>query len=320
MPELTKRCKHEIQSFMSEPDSLRRLLAHSIDYAGLFPPCSLELSAALANQAEYVRSDDSWMLSTFVLPVARFKEAAAGFDRFGRDHPLRLSALGPGKATAGEFRDELKLVAQEIAALKSVENPVHVEQLEMALPKEGLDVIPEIARIVEPLGLPTFWEAPADKAPLAIARLAETNEALGEHRLGFKLRTGGVQADAFPAANKIAKALVAAVRHRVPIKFTAGLHHPIRQFRPEVKAKMYGFLNVLGAGIVAAEHQLEPDELVPLLESEDIGQFSFESSGFKWRNWEVPTDRVEKHRQLITSFGSCSFNEPREDLRECGLM
>ena len=53
-------------------DSLRALLAHSIDYAGMFPPCSLGLEPALKNQAEYVRSPDAWMLGAFVLSTEQF--------------------------------------------------------------------------------------------------------------------------------------------------------------------------------------------------------------------------------------------------------
>src|SRR5450432_2541482 len=117
---------------MPEAASLRRLLAGSVDYAGLFPPCSLELGPALANQAEYVRSDDRWMLSAFVLPVARFDEAKPHFGQFTRDHPLRLSALGAAKATAAEFRDELKTVAEAILSLQATaDGSVSVEQLEM---------------------------------------------------------------------------------------------------------------------------------------------------------------------------------------------
>src|SRR5205807_9684157 len=62
-------------------------------------------------------------------------------------------------------------------------------------------------------------------------------------------------ADAFPTSTQIAGALVTPATHQLPIKFTAGLHHPIRQFRGEVKTKMHGFLNVLGAAVLAAEHR-----------------------------------------------------------------
>jgi hypothetical protein len=323
MPELTKACKHEIQCSMPEADSLRRLLGRSIDYAGLFPPCSLELGPALANQVEYVRSDDHWMLSAFVLPVARFQEAKPDFGRFTAAHPLRLSALGGAKGSTGEFRDELKAVTAAIRSNQATsDGSVIVEQLEMALPKENVsaELLAEVFSMVEPLGIATFWEAPSKSAVATIAQLAETNERPGKKLLGFKLRTGGVQADAFPAAGEIAGVLAQAARLRVPIKFTAGLHHPIRQFRDEVKTKMHGFLNVLGAGVMAAEHDLTADELLPMLESEDITEFSFSDDAFQWRDWKVSSSRIEEHRRVMTSFGSCSFNEPREDLREHNLL
>jgi hypothetical protein len=308
---------------MPEADSLRRLLAKSIDYAGLFPPCSLELGAALANQAEYVRSDDRWLLSAFVLPVARFKEAKPHFHQFTFDHPLRLSALGAAKGSAEEFRSELKSVAESIRSLETPDDgSVVVEQLEMALPKDGVsaDLLAEVRRTAQSLNIPTFWEAPAKSAASTIEMLAQTNESVGKTHLGFKLRTGGVKTDAFPSSSDIATVLVAATSHDVPIKFTAGLHHPIRQFRDEVGAKMHGFLNVLGGGVLAAEGKLSPAELVAMLECEDIHEFSFSNETFQWRDWSVPVSRLEEHRRLITSFGSCSFDEPREDLRQHCLL
>jgi hypothetical protein len=39
-----------------------------------------------------------------------------------------------------------------------------------------------------------------------------------------------------------------------------------------------------------------------------------------WRDWRVPTDQIAAHRTFITSFGSCSFDEPREDLRALHLL
>ncbi len=75
--------------------SLRALLARSIDYAGMFPPCQLELEPALKNQAQYLRSTDAWMLSAFVLPVQQFGAAKQLLTEFDPLHPLQVSALGP---------------------------------------------------------------------------------------------------------------------------------------------------------------------------------------------------------------------------------
>src|SRR5437870_9851463 len=109
--------------------------------------------------------------------------------------------------------------------------------------------------------LPVFWEAPPERAEQTIALLAEHNSDSDKPTFGYKLRTGGVTADAFPTSAEIAKALVAPITHQVPIKFTAGLHHPIRQFRDEVQTKMHGFLNVLGAAVLAAEHKWDEKQI-----------------------------------------------------------
>src|SRR4051794_41596147 len=66
--------------------SLRALLAATVDYAGLFPPATLALEPALGNYAEYLRSDDAWMLGAFVLPVEQFSAAEGHLDLFSSSH------------------------------------------------------------------------------------------------------------------------------------------------------------------------------------------------------------------------------------------
>jgi len=52
--------------------SLRALLEHSIDYAGMFPPASLDLEAAVTNQASYVRLEDDGPRQRFDYTAPRF--------------------------------------------------------------------------------------------------------------------------------------------------------------------------------------------------------------------------------------------------------
>jgi hypothetical protein len=307
---------------MMSAASLRALLAQSIDYAGMFPPCNLGLEPALKNQAEYIRTPDAWMLGTFVLPVAQFEGASAKLSQFNAKYPLRISALGTKMQTAADFRAVLK---STIAAVRSFFEKhgdlVSIDQLEMPLPPDtDLLLLADIRAIVGDLTLQTFWEASADAAERTIALLAEHNSERNAHLFGYKLRTGGVTADAFPTSAQIAKALVAAARHRVSIKFTAGLHHPVRQFREEVNTKMHGFINVLGAAILAAEHGWDDTQTSVMLEDENAGSFSFSDQSFAWREWKIDNQRLEARRKLVTSFGSCSFDEPREDLRALNLL
>jgi hypothetical protein len=150
--------------------------------------------------------------------------------------------------------------------------------------------------------------------------LAEHNSDADVATFGYKLRTGGVTADAFPTSAQISEALVTPATHQLPIKFTAGLHHPIRQFRDEVKTKMHGFLNVLGAAVLAAEHRWHAHQTSIMLEDENADSFSFTDDLFAWREWKIDIERLKYRRKFVTSFGSCSFDEPREDLRRLGLL
>jgi hypothetical protein len=300
--------------------SLRALLAQSIDYAGMFPPCSLGLEPALGNQAEYVRSQDAWLLGAFVLSTEQFNATKQLLSQFDTQHPLRVAALGPKTASAEAFLDALDEADAAIRSLsKHNVDLVSISHLEMFLPHDADVVLMEEAKSI--LGdLPVFWEAPPDRAEQTIALLAEFNSDADSATFGYKLRTGGVTADAFPTSAQIANALVTPATHQLPIKFTAGLHHPLRQYRDEVRGKMHGFLNVLGAAVLAAEHQWDARQTAIMLEDENEDSFSFADDFFAWREWRIDIKRLQYRRRFVVSFGSCSFDEPREDLRALKLL
>ncbi|MGB9475389.1 MAG: hypothetical protein WCE87_10025 [Candidatus Udaeobacter sp.] len=302
------------------PDSLRTLLAHSIDYAGMFPPCSLGLDQALGNQAEYVRSPDAWMLGAFVLSTAQFDAIRQLLAQFDAQHPLRVAALGPKTASTNAFLDGLEDADAAILSLSRHNvDLVSITHLEMFLPHEvDLASLKDAKSILG--DLPVFWEAPPDTAERTIALLAEINSDADVATFGYKLRTGGVTPDAFPTSTQIARALVTPATHQLPIKFTAGLHHPLRQYREEVQTKMHGFLNVLGAAVLAAEHQWNANQTAIMLEDENVDSFSFTDDFFSWREWRIDSKRLQYRRRFVVSFGSCSFNEPRDDLRALDLL
>lgn len=300
--------------------SLKALLAHSVDYAGMFPPCSLGLEPALRNQAEYVRSPDAWMLGAFVLSIEQFNATKQLLSQFDVQHPLRVAALGPKTASADAFLDALEDADTAIRSLSRHNvDLASISHLEMFLPHD-VDVasLKEASSILG--DLPVFWEASSDRAEQTIALLAEFNSDADSANFGFKLRTGGVTADAFPTSMQITKALVTPATHQLPIKFTAGLHHPLRQYRGEVQTKMHGFLNVLGAAALAAEHRWDTNQTAIMLEDESVDSFSFTDDFFAWREWRIDTKRLQYRRRFVVSFGSCSFDEPRDDLRALNLL
>ena len=304
---------------MAVSASLRALLNQAIDYAGMFPPCALALEPALRNQASYARSAEVWMLNGFVLPVEEFDASTQFFSNFDSQYPLRVAALGPKTTNADAFLDGVANAAAAIRSFSRYDTLVAISHFEMFLPDDVDSASLKEASVIAG-ELPVFWEAPPEIAEQTIALIGGHNSDENTATFGYKLRTGGVTADAFPSSAQIAGALVSAAAHQLPIKFTAGLHHPIRQFRDEVKTKMHGFLNVLGAAVLSAEHQWGADQAVTMLEDEDPRSFSFTDDFFTWRDWKIETERLQKRRYFVRSFGSCSFDEPREDLRSLRLL
>jgi len=258
------------------------------------------------------------MLGAFVLSTEQFDATKQLLSQFDAQHPLRVAALGPKTANAGAFLGTLDDADAAIRSLSKYNvDLISVSHLEMFLPHD-VD-ISSLKQARSILGdLPVFWEAPPDRAEQTIALLAEFNA--DSATFGYKLRTGGVTADAFPSSLQIAKALVTAATHQLPIKFTAGLHHPLRQHREEVQTKMHGFLNVLGAAVLAAEHRWDTNQTVRMLEDENVDSFSFTDDFFEWREWRIDIKRLQYRRRFVVSFGSCSFDEPREDLRALKLL
>jgi hypothetical protein len=71
---------------------------------------------------------------------------------------------------------------------------------------------------------------------------------------------------------------------------------------------------------MAAEHEWDLVQTAKMLDDEMPSSFSFDEDFFSWREWRVATYRINEHRKVVTSFGSCSFDEPREDLRALDLL
>ena len=140
-------------------------------------------------------------------------------------------------------------------------------------------------------------------------------------RRGFraKIRTGGITEDAFPTPEIVASFIRACRSAGIAFKATAGLHHPLRCVRPltyepnAVLGTMHGFLNVFLAAAMVGDAEA-------ILRETDASAFTFDDDGANWRNRRVTLDELATMRQFATSFGSCSFEEPINDLQELGWL
>jgi hypothetical protein len=291
-------------------DSLQALLTRLVDYAGLFPPANLGMPEAVENYARYRRGDHRWMLARFIVTVSRLDEfEAAAAAHLTNAEEWAVSVL-PGVDLTGDLAriEAFNRRNDRRARIDTIETKAdHVEAIRVLCAK----VPDEIA---------LFVEIPADDDP---APLIGEIAAAGRFA---KIRTGGVTQDAFLSPETIIRFIRRCHESEVAFKATAGLHHPLRCVRPLTyepdapRGAMNGFVNLfLAAALVREGH---PDhELVELLLTDDASAFSIDGDAIGWRRSTVDVASLAKtRRELAASFGSCSFEEPVNDLRELGWL
>ncbi len=311
---------------MPVPESLRALMTGVIDYAGLFPPAALPLDESIRNYARYRNDPDRWMLGRFICPTTRLDELLPYVDElFDQREPVAISALA---RTTKSFAEVVPEMTEDLKAVETFRaapgGRAVVDVLELRLPEILRDLMPMMFGAIEQfsaeVGLRPFCELGFDASWKN--SLLTTIRAIAGHRgLGFKLRSGGVEAKAFPSPEQIAFAIATCRDAGVPMKFTAGLHHPVRHFNDSVNTKMHGFLNVFVACVLENANKIGEDRVRAILEDEDPKKFTFTDDGLRWGDLAASTQQViAARRDFAISFGSCSFDEPREDLRALGFM
>ncbi len=298
-------------------DAARALLRDLIDYAGLFPPAALAMTASVPNYDAYSRSIWKWILGRFIVPVARlgeFEEAFAGLPTPTPGLPSwRLSVLlgSDPVADVARIREFNQRVRNSASGRRAI-----IEAVEVRVANGG-----EITRLsgIVPAELATYFEIPLSGCGECIAAVAGCGRRA-------KIRTGGETADKFPAPESIVDFMRLCAAARVPFKATAGLHHPLRSvhrftYQPEsASGIMHGFVNVfLAAAFLRAG--MNANLAAQLLEEQSARAFQFDLDGARWRERRLSRDEIAgARRDFSISFGSCSFTEPIDDLRSLHLL
>lgn len=288
--------------------STQALLTSLIDYAGLFPPATLDMREAVRNYAAYRKGEHGWMVGRFIVPVARLEEFETAAD-FSRDDAWLLSAL-----VGADFDADFGKIAE---FNRRLERKVTIDTVEIKA--ESTETIHRAVRLL-PQSLTAYFEVPINNGPFELIK------AIADASARAKVRTGGVTADAFPSTYNLARFIRACADEDVPFKATAGLHHPLRSVNKltygadSASAMMHGFLNVFLAAAFA-QNGLDVESLVDLLEEKSPEAFQFDGGSVSWRGEMVVRGQLRNTRSLLAiAFGSCSFEEPVEDLKRIGLL
>jgi hypothetical protein len=246
-------------------DPLRRaLLEGLVDHAPLFPPASMTMRDALAEDRAARESEYAWMLDRFVCPASRLGEldglgAPVSVVLDGASPPARVDAIETRLDAPRPDSRELLRTAQ---SLRELSDEVYFE-----------------------LVVGERWR---DSIPAAIGAVA----AVGGR---VKLRCGG---QSVPSSEQAALVLLACRGAGVVMKATAGLHHPLRT------EGQHGFLNLLCAATFAHCRAGDEGSLIEMLNAEALAELPLDEldpheagearrrlfKGFGSCSWREPVD------------------------------
>lgn len=270
-----------------------------VDFAGTFPPAALPLAESLSRFRTYQQGLAPSMLGRFVCAGSALAEFATLIQPGDR---LLLSVLLSQP-------DEVSLVEDFHSQVPS---SVRVDTVETPWSQSGW---------LERWNYRLFFEVTPPEIEAAAAFCAPHHG-----RLGLKLRSGSVKPEAIPPARQLVDFLEGAHQHRVPYKFTAGLHHawagdyPLTYASDAPRARLFGFVSLFGLACLHWCGRLNADQLLQALQ-QDGPLITADAQGLGYADQRCSPEEIAEYRQHGgRSFGSCSFDEPLQELKEMGWI
>ncbi|MEA5627487.1 hypothetical protein [Nostoc sp. UHCC 0251] len=292
--------------------SIKTLFSSIVDYAGLFPPAKLTMEEAIANYARYQTACHHWMLGNFVLPVSRINE----FEQLLLKLPIEASKTKHWRLSV-IISQEVESAIAKIQALN--DNPkIAIASLEFPpLSQREIDqVFPYL-----PADIEAFFEIPYSEDLTAYLTV------LQRPGISAKIRTGGLSAEAFPTISQLYRFIFACAEAQVGFKATAGLHHPLPgkyplTYEPDSSnAMMHGFLNVAVLAALVYWQKITAQEALVVLQEPTLESFQVSADSIVWKDRRLDIWELQKARQsFFRCFGSCSFQEPIESLKNLKLL
>ncbi|MHB8512705.1 MAG: hypothetical protein ACYDCC_11055 [Actinomycetota bacterium] len=273
------------------PAAPRALLKELFDDASLYPPASLPVPDAAAEHEEVRAGEYVWMLAHFVCSASRLTELLDHIETPTWNLTVLLDdpeAIKPFIASAG---------------LKA-----RIKQVEVRPSSPNEESIADSISMARQFDVPIFLEIPTGSAE-AVSLIA------AHPGVGAKIRCGGNLESMFPSSTDVATTIAACVEQKVRLKATAGLHHAVPYVDKETGFRHHGFLNLLAATAFAS--RLDVKGLSEILDTEEL---SFDETGLRVLGEHADANACRSVRELFTTVGSCSFDEPLEDLLDLGAV
>ncbi|MCG8689272.1 MAG: hypothetical protein MI892_30650 [Desulfobacterales bacterium] len=290
--------------------AFKHFMQEIIDYAGLFPPARLDLETALSQYQTYQQNSENWILSKFVIPEATLKSIS-------QPGEMKFSVI-LSEPDSNQFLSSLRTLAPNIVSFE-IRLPEDCSAIEHISSFLGRTI-----RKVEAAGIEkTSIFVESARVDLCDADILGINKFKRHtcHNIGYKLRCGGTVPGMVPDPDQVLIAIRSCISRDLSMKFTAGLHHPFSDYSQTLEGLQYGFINVFTASLLGFSSQLSDKEIKACLMDQKMNNFDFDDTKLSWNGHSIPSDRIKQLRgEKITSFGSCSFEEPLNDLKSLSFL
>ncbi len=283
--------------------ALAALFAGLVDDAAIFPPGNAALPAAVRAHRLFRTGNLAAFVGPFLCTASRLAELRLVLDHEAGDEPPLDLAVVVDTGIGG---------LDSLAATVCADDRLDLHSVEIALPGDA-DLGTAARRTTTAVldaglsdGTAVYVEVP--RASTARDAL----EVLTEYDLRAKLRTGGADAAAIPAAQEVVAFLDACLDLELVVKFTAGLHNAVRHTDAANGFEHHGFLNVLLATHVLLDGATAADAVAVLAERDGVT--------LAVRARRLSGSDAARVRRTFASYGSCSVTEPVDDLVALGLV
>jgi hypothetical protein len=274
-----------------------------IDDAALFPPGNAAMAAAVPAHAAHRRAWYAPLVGPFLCPASRLDELADQVTE-----PLGVGVIVD--TGTGAIQPAAAAVRRHpLLQLRGIDVPLRGEPLAESARRAAIALDAVLADADDdwddPDALPAYLEVPRGPGWRSALEIVATS--------GYraKFRTGGVTPEAFPAEGDVAAFILGCLELDVPFKLTAGLHRAVRHTTDD-GLEQHGFGNVL----LAVADALDGADAVTLART----LAGRDATRVAERLRELPVARAASVRSWLGSYGSCSIDEPLDDLLTLGLI
>lgn len=253
--------------------------------AALYPPGNASMGKAVSGHFLSRRSSRGNIVGPLLCPASRLSEMQ---EALPVDEVCDLALLGT---------DAIELAEAHVAVVG--DERLTFSHLEVALGQGNANDTVKLLRSQLP-DVAVFVEIPRS------GNLKEFLDVLVSYGYGAKMRTGGLVAEAFPSEEELAIFLHESFVRGLEIKLTAGLHRALRHSDTETGFEHHGFINVL----FAVCQIVEGADLAKTVETLGERDHAVLVAGLN----KVDSDVAKRARALFVGYGSCSIDEPYEEL------